>query len=332
MSRYIIGLHGLRNKPPAKLLKQWWDLALREGLERISHPSRKIPFDLIYWADNMYPEPLDPSMTDQDHEYYLSERYQWGVSATPEDVSGNLSKLRRYLEKQLHQIFLNPDLSLNYEEITDKFFRHFFKDLDKYFSIADVDDTTGESTRVKIQNKVLDMLDEHADDRILLIAHSMGSIIAYDVMTRYPERCSHIDMLITIGSPLGLPVIQGKLAHGIPAGERTGNQLKTPSFLRGRWINFSDPEDTVAFDQLLSDDYETNDSGVRPEDISIFNDYIEDGERNPHKSYGYLRSPILAQIIDEFLSPQTGYFKRLTDQVWFWLTSPLKRLRKRWNS
>ena len=332
MSRYIIGLHGLLNKPPEKLLQRWWELALREGLERIGHPSRKIPFDLIYWADEMYTEPLDPSMTDPDHENYLSERYHWGVSANNEEASGNLSKLRRYLERQLHQIFLNPDLSLNYEKITDRFFQHFFTDLDKYFSAEDKYDATTVSTRIKIQNKVLAVLDQHSDDSILLIAHSMGSIIAYDVMTRYPEKCSHIDMLITIGSPLGLPVIQGKLAHGIPAGERTGNQLKTPSLLKGRWINLSDPEDTVAFDQLLSDDYGANDSGVRPEDISIFNDYIDEEERNPHKSYGYLRAPILAKIIDEFLSPQMGYFKRLTDQVWYWLTSPLKRLRKRWDS
>jgi len=62
---------------------------------------------------------------------------------------------------------------------------------------------------------------------------------------------------------------------------------------------------TIAFDQLLSDDYDANDSGVRPVDVSVFNNYIEEGDRNPHKSYGYLRSPGVAQVIDEFLSPQT---------------------------
>ncbi|NQV40745.1 MAG: hypothetical protein HQ506_00185 [Candidatus Marinimicrobia bacterium] len=331
MSRYIIGIHGLLNKPPYTLLEKWWELALREGLERIGQPKHKIPFDLIYWADEMYPKPLDPGITDPEHEEYISERYHWGVSADIEDISSNLNKLRRYLEKQLHQILLNPDLSLNYEKITDKFLQHFFKDLNKYFSTVETDNVTGETARVKIQKRVLEMLDQHSGDSIILIAHSMGSIIAYDVMTRFPERCSHIDMLITIGSPLGLPVIQGKLASGIPAEERSGGQLKTPSSLKGRWLNFSDPEDTVAFDQLLSDDYGPNNSSVHPEDILIFNDYVNEGDRNPHKSYGYLRSRAIAEVIDEFLRPQSGYFKPLFDKAWFWLTAPLKRLRKRWN-
>jgi hypothetical protein len=330
MSRYIIGIHGLRNKPPAKLLEQWWQLAIREGLERIERPSRKIPFDLVYWADEMYPEALDPSQNDPDHEYYLSEPYHWGVSAKTEDEPGKINKLRRYLEKQLHQIFLNPDLSLNYEEITDRFLRHFFKDLDTYFATPSSEESANESTRHKIQQKVLDVLDKHADDQILLIAHSMGSIIAYDVMTSYPARCSNIEMLITIGSPLGLPVIQGKLAFGIPAVERAGDHLKTPSILKGRWINYYDPEDTVAFDQLLSDDYGPNDSGIQPEDIAIVNDYIDGKVLNPHKSYGYLRTPVLAKNIEEFLSPQMGSIKRLSDRVWYWLAYPLKQLRKRW--
>jgi len=61
MSRFILGIHGLRNKPPQALLNEWWQLALREGLERIGHPRINIPFELVYWADLLYPEPLDPS-------------------------------------------------------------------------------------------------------------------------------------------------------------------------------------------------------------------------------------------------------------------------------
>ncbi len=34
----------------------------------------------------------------------------------------------------------------------------------------------------------------------------------------------------------------------------------------------------------------------------VENDYESEGIENPHKSYGYLRTPEVAQIIDDFLS------------------------------
>ena len=326
MGRYILGIHGLRNKPPEKLLNSWWQLALREGLERIGRPRTKIPFELLYWADKLYPEPLDPKITDPDNKQYLDEPYQWNVSAEKEVRSNRLDQLRRYLEKQLHQIFLNPDLSMNYEKITDSLFQHFFTDLDKYFSTDEPKDSNGLSIRTRIQQSFLEVLDRHTDDRVLLIAHSMGSIIAYDVMINYPERCSQIDMLVTIGSPLGLSVIVGKLAQGISPRERLADRLRTPSILKGRWINYSDPEDKIAFDQVLADDYEANDKGVTVEDIMVFNDYLNQEDRNPHKSYGYLRCPEMARTIDDILGQPFGPLKTLLDRAWSWISIPLKRL------
>ena len=327
MARYIIGIHGLRNKPPTDLLKKWWQFALKEGLEHIGHPHLRIPFDLIYWADELYPEPLDPDLSDPDDELYMDEPYQWGVSAIQEDRSNQVNKLRRYIEKQLHGIFLKPNLSMNYENITDKIFRHFFKDLDKYFSKAD---TENETTRLRVQQRMLELLDRHAKDEVLLIAHSMGSIIAYDVMTRYPERCKHIQKFVTIGSPLGLPFILGKLAQGMPETERIGDKLRTPSVFKGQWLNYSDPEDMIAFDQQLSDDYVANELGVKVEDFPVFNDYLDGGERNTHKSYGYLRSDEMATLVHEFLSPQSGRFRGMIDKIWSTFSISFKNIwRKR---
>lgn len=326
MHRYILGIHGLRNKPPESLLKQWWQLAIMEGLERIGQPRINIPFDLIYWADKLYPEPHDPSIKDEDDELYLDERYEWGASAIREDQPKRTDTLQRYVEKQLHQIFLNPDLSLNYEKITDSVFKHFFKDLDKYFSPEVGPNDLQPSARELIRQKMLDLLDQHPNDRIMLIAHSMGSIIAYDVLTQYPERCSQIDLWVTIGSPLGLPIILGKLAQDLPPLERTKDSLRTPSVIKGRWVNYTDPDDRIAFDQLLADDYDANDSGIKVEDISIFNDYVSHEDRNPHKSYGYLRSPEMSKAIAEFLSQPSGYFEQLFGRVLYKVLIPLKRL------
>ena len=57
----------------------------------------------------------------------------------------------------------------------------------------------------------------------------------------------------------------------------------------------------MALDHTLADDYEKNTNQVRAIDKYIYNNYEINGKRNPHKSYGYLRSPELAEIIDLFL-------------------------------
>jgi hypothetical protein len=51
----------------------------------------------------------------------------------------------------------------------------------------------------------------------------------------------------------------------------------------------------------LGDDYDKNLNGVQAVDFVINNNYEINGERNPHKSYGYLRTPEFAEVLAEFL-------------------------------
>jgi len=81
----------------------------------------------------------------------------------------------------------------------------------------------------------------------------MGSIVAYDVLTQAsPYICIHT--LITIGSPLGLPIIIKKIQM-----EQDKNNNKdivpTPENIRYKWYNFSDLNDPVAVVYKISDDY-----------------------------------------------------------------------------
>ena len=60
-------------------------------------------------------------------------------------------------------------------------------------------------------------------------------------------------------------------------------------------------EDKVALNYNLGDDYRANKKGVKPVDMQVVNDYEINGKRNPHKSYGYLRVPEMAETIHHFL-------------------------------
>ena len=138
------------------------------------------------------------------------------------------------------------------------------------------------------------MIRKHRGKRILLIAHSMGTLIAYDVLTRCVPDVP-VDTFVTLGSPLGLPFCISRAARYIP-------EPGVPENITGQWVNLADLSDPVAFNYTLSDDYPANGHGVRVTDMTVTNDFEHGGDRNPHKSYGYLRTPECAGIIHEFLS------------------------------
>jgi hypothetical protein len=64
--KIIIGVHGLGNKPSKELLETWWKWAIMEGLRIVGKPRFDINFELVYWADIQYPNPLNPNITDED--------------------------------------------------------------------------------------------------------------------------------------------------------------------------------------------------------------------------------------------------------------------------
>jgi len=141
--------------------------------------------------------------------------------------------------------------------------------------------------------------------RIMLIAHSMGSIIAYDVLrnlgklNRKSKSNYQISQFITIGSPLGLAHVKKKVYE-----ERSYSKirLRTPTIVSERWVNYADRKDFVALDTHLHDDYGPNRKEIIVEDDIILNDYVSlKGDSNHHKSYGYLRTPEISEHIDAFL-------------------------------
>jgi pimeloyl-ACP methyl ester carboxylesterase len=205
------------------------------------------------------------------------------------------------LEKEMDNIFLNDDLTFNFEAITDQIIRRFFEDLDAYYTKTMKDNRKNERpVKELIREELARVLQRHRHKRILLIAHSMGSIIAYDVLSQgIPDI--EVDTLVTIGSPLGIPIIIRKI-HAERHDRSLEIKPRTPESITRTWYNFSDLDDKVVLDYTLADDYRKNSKGIQAVDQVVFNDYEIDGERNPHNSYGYLRTPEMSDVLDHFLS------------------------------
>jgi len=301
VSKVIIGIHGLGNKPSKKTLTDWWLKSVKEGLEALNKNNFKLNFEIIYWADILNEKPLDESITNKNDKYYVDEKY----SPAPENFIPAPHPIRQkilsFIEKQMDKLFLNDDLSINYSFISDLIIHRYFKELEMYYTEELKDnDNKKYSVRDIIRNKTVEVLKKHKDDEIFLIAHSMGSIVVYDVLT-FLLPALKIDTLVTIGSPLGLPIIMSKIAAEQEITPYVSAKLKTPPGVKRNWYNFSDLEDKIAMNYNLSDDYDKNSNGVQAVDFVVNNNYEVNGEKNPHKSYGYLRTPEFSKVLSEFL-------------------------------
>jgi pimeloyl-ACP methyl ester carboxylesterase len=200
------------------------------------------------------------------------------------------------------KIILNEDLSINYSKVTDLIIHRYFRDLDIYYTRQCLD--RNKSTRPAkdvIREEFIRMLRKYRRKKILLIAHSMGSIIAYDVLIRSAPDVK-IHTLVTIGSPLGFPPIRIKILAEQHREPKKHITLRTPESIVTAWLNFSDLNDKVATPYKLSDDYEENSRHVRPIDAIVTNIYEYQGNPNPHCVYGYLRTPEVSHVIRDFLN------------------------------
>jgi hypothetical protein len=308
MGKIIIGIHGLGNKPSRKILKGWWKQSIEEGLQKYTNFKGDFRFELVYWADVFYEKPLDPLESDPENPLFLEEIYTPAPSSYISDPHPIRQKILDILEEQLDKIFLNEDLTVNFSFITDNIIRAYFKELDSYYAKeCEDEEKTNCRARDIIRQRTANIIKKYKDDEIIIIGHSMGSIIAYDVLTfTIPEVDIHT--FVTMGSPLGLPVIRAKIAAESNSKHLDPVGLLTPPSVFNRWINYSDLEDKIALIYDLTDKFVENIHGIHVENIVVDNNYEINSHKNPHKSFGYLRTPEIADHLAGFLKSRKSNF------------------------
>jgi hypothetical protein len=143
--------------------------------------------------------------------------------------------------------------------------------------------------------------------RVLLIGHSLGSVIAYDTLwelTHAQRAGGEIDLLVTIGSPLATQFVQRSLR-----GVRERGVGRYPHNIR-RWVNLAARGDTTALQPRLGPFFrEMQDLKLVAaiDDFVDFDNYFRSTlGLNPHEAYGYLVQPLFAELVGDwllFLSP-----------------------------
>lgn len=275
----ILGIHGLANKPPKEEKQAWWAEAIREGLRRnLGEDPRDLSFDFVYWADLRYDAPLSE---DSNREPYYPARGRGpfpsadGVCAPT--LTDRLYRIVEWAQEKTGRLVLD-----------DFIIEHRLDDLWGYYEDA--------AFRESARNRLREALEQHAGRPLLLAAHSMGSLIAYDVLRQLERdgRCPRIEHFVTMGAPLGLAEIKHRLAeeHGA---------LRVP-YAVARWSNLGDREDVATVGTTLAEAYAPNLAGVGVIDRPVLNTYRRPrGGVNHHKSYGYLRTPEFSEAVAAFL-------------------------------
>ena len=286
----IIGIHGLARKPERSILTKWWEAAICEGLNynvqqyktKNIAPSQ-LNFSLVYWNDAMGE---NREFTKQQVQQ-SKDRYQPAREGGIKSHKASTEVIKWIKARDLVGDITEIVVRFTRGKASDTVMKEKISDLYAYYHRKNI--------QQELQDRLKSELEKHENKRIMLISHSMGTIIAYDVLCQFVREKKEltIEHFITMGSPLGLPFITERIK-----GLRGENTLSVPDNVK-KWTNFSDMSDPVCADPCLKDDYKSNKEGVGIADQIVSNDWHHD--RLKHKSYGYLRTPEASKAIRAFV-------------------------------
>jgi len=288
----IIFVPGKNPKPPVEEHRQQLRRCLRRGVERADPAvAQEIEADsqafrLIAWNPLYYRsyKPLD-----EDLPWIDALLKQDGPTRT--DVKEALSFRRRtaWLPYTLADIF-NFFIPL----LPNPAVKSTIRETARYFSN---EDNIGQQVRELLKAPLREMFAR--GERVLVIGHSMGSVIAYESLwelTHIEKNPGRVDLFLTIGSPLGMRFTQQRLLGVHEKGAR-----RYPHNIR-HWINMASQGDLTALDPTLRDDFKAMLELSVVESLTdrnggIFNYFRNDQGLNVHRSYGYLANPRLGEVI-----------------------------------
>lgn len=289
----MIYVPGLKPKPEPRAHRHELFRCLLEGVRRIDPDSAAQMqehdhcFDIIGWTYDFYGEHYDLNLDLAAIDALIQQH-----SATDKDRAEAASWQR----KVLHWIYSVADLfPFLLHPLADETLEIHLRDLRRYVK--------NEYDMAEFIRRLLKMPLRAAwksERPILLIAHSMGSIIAYDALWQLSQESGnnyYIDLLLTMGSPLGQTFIQRRIK-----GWQEQPDKRHPRNIK-RWVNIAAVGDLTALDMRLQNDFEEMlQLGLVEsiEDREIYNYFRLEGELNVHAEYGYLINEVTAGYISEW--------------------------------
>lgn len=283
MSR-IVGVHGIRQSRTSKSrLTAEWSKALNRGLKGIEQPGiSEGDLELPHWTgllargadrlgglDDLFD--ADAPMSEEEAAFVagaLEEVVDQEALARVGEVELQTLGLPRLWPARLTRLVMAYDL--RHPRGGGWLFVSAMREVRFYLYEPEL------SARVRSL-----VADAFAEDTTVVVGHSLGSVIAFDLLRRSqipPERMARVRTLVTCGSPLTIPTVRRGL------GLADGEPLKLPGDMV--WVNAFDPGDFI-----------TGGSGLAATSPAIVDAQVANGLVDPHKAVAYLRSVPVARAV-----------------------------------
>ncbi|WP_329371205.1 serine peptidase [Streptomyces sp. NBC_01483] len=270
-------LSGTRLEELRVLKAAAWGRQLAEGL---GIPPDRIDLDFAYYADKLVTGPVaqgtgNPDLLDDPlvQEMLTAWARELGV---PEEVSqGHATVPLRGLASWVARRF---DLA---EGPLRVFIRLLFREVAAYLRAEDAPE------RVTARDEVALRIARHKPR--IVIAHSLGSVVAYEALHAHPEL--QPELFLTLGSPLALPRAVFERLIPSPQGAGPARRGTRPPG-KTRWVNIADPGDPVAIPPQLGQFFD----GITLDHTTVINPLF-----GFHHAENYLRSATTAATIAPYL-------------------------------
>jgi hypothetical protein len=304
----ILVVHGRDFKPDAEPLSGLSMAALRAGIGR-DFPDEIERFDLIRKEMAYYGDLTNALLQEQGRQY--DEQLDIGDRRNALNQLRSINARKRFGIREYGRL---PGKSALPEFVADvlapvidkvglatpllsRVSHDFAEYLDGTSSYAEL-------ARERVRSKLCAMLSR--GDRVLLITHGTGSVIAYDVLWQLSHEESYkkdfgdakIDTWLSLGSPLGVSIVQKRLlgAAGFSTDRCPTNVIS--------WHNMAAEDDYACHDNTVADDFKQMlqqrvASTIR--DYHVYNLTVRYGKSNPHSSIGYYIHPRTAKIVVDWM-------------------------------
>ncbi len=274
----ILYVPGVRAKPPPEIHRELFRRCLLEGIRRadaaVAEEMAAMPdcLRMVLWGHLLYDSWRDPAVDEPGIAAMLAETHP--TKSSIQEIFG----WRRRAEFLAHR--LGDRLPFLINMLASDNTRLNLADSRRYFANADgIGDRIRELLQVQLRQAW------QAGERILLMAHSFGSVIAWDTLWTLRHEAGPVDLFLTLGSPLGTRFVRQRLLGASHVGAD-----RYPRGIR-QWQNLAAIGGLPALGHRFADDF----AGMRAlglvDSITDRTDLINpfqgvDG-LNVHKCYAY---------------------------------------------
>ncbi|MEB3357611.1 MAG: hypothetical protein VKK04_12860 [Synechococcales bacterium] len=240
----IVAVHGISQEYRGRhTIRAEWLPQLKDGLERAGWALESDDdFDCAFYGDIFRKEAKAIGIPDYnkydietDWERSLLLALWTEVSKVEPDIAGpNEASTEKGFVTDLAQKALRAlSRSRYFGSAAEKFVIHWLKQVGGYLHDPNL--------RRQIRDRVVESI---SDDTRVLIGHSLGSIVSYEVLCEHPEW--PVEAFVSLGSPLGIRTLIFDRLDPAPK-DGVGHWPGSVT----HWVNIADKDDVVALEKQL---------------------------------------------------------------------------------